>query len=419
MTSLGGTAAALALAPLFLGVQRGQAQEYSLTIPTHDAKLKAPVEAVLDLKATLGIDPGPQNPYVYDCVAFLRVLRRGSTDTVRLQRAGPGAWTRDVVWVGLADDPSRRRRPRLLAFVGPKHETLVVVLDPENSQAQYEVGVDSAVVIDSGVMRPDSGALHGVQSLVTDPFTIPPSELTRCGRVPHFETNLLAPDGEHPGWGLDYDIVWRRPLRVGGGGLFQFGARGGFTTSAKSVLLNAVTSDARLDIKLTKGWQHWISAGVAEGLEATERFDVVDLTLGVTSRIRLDFLPLDALRPLLRRFTPYPTLTLEYNFVDRVKGASAAAVAGRPESEHRVRAGFEWMVPAIMRTTLRAKVRADYLLSAVPAGQSRLRTLHEISVEYPLDRATDTAVVVEWLVGRAPPAYQLVTRWLTGIGLRF
>jgi hypothetical protein len=385
-------------------------QQYQLTLPL-DSTFGPTVEAVVDLARVFGTVAGPQNPYVYDCVAFVQVVRQGESTGVPLQRTGPNAWRREVIWVGLAGDAPRRHRPSLVGVTGPQKETFVVALDPENSQAQYVISIDSAEVI-------DSGRTHMARNLATTPFAIPATDFGRCGHVPEFETNVLAPDGMHPGWGVDFDMVLRRGVQIGGGGLVQLTSRGGVTTSDQNLLANAVSANARFDVKLTPGWQHWVSVGAVEGLEATERFDVMDIVQGATAHVRLDFLPLTPLRRLVRRFTPYPMLTLQYNFVDRVKGEGEPAVAGRPVHEHRLRAGVDWTIPAITQTTIRAKVQADYLLSDVPAGQRRLRTWQDMSIEYPLNSANDVALVVEWLNGRAAPAYALVSRWLTGIGIR-
>jgi hypothetical protein len=72
----------------------------------------------------------------------------------------------------------------------------------------------------------------------------------------------------------------------------------------------------------------------------------------------------------------------------------------------------------ILGTTLRARFQADYLLSDVPAGTSRLRTVHDVTLSYPLGLADDVALVIQWLDGRAAPTYELATRWLLGLGLR-
>jgi len=111
-------------------------------------------------------------------------------------------------------------------------------------------------------------------------------------------------------------------------------------------------------------------------------------------------------------------LSLEYNLVDRLKGSGEPEVQGRPDTEHRLRAGFDWTVPMILGTTLCARLRADYLLSDVPAGTSRLRTVNDVTLEYPLGLADDVALVIQWLEGRAAPTYALASRWLLGVGLR-
>lgn len=404
-----GRTVALSLAGLLVAATlRGQ--QYQLTLPL-DTTFGPTVEAVMDLASVFGAEAGPPNPYIYDCVAFVQMVREGDSAGVPLARAGPNAWRKDVIWIGPSGDASRRRHPRLVGVTGPEKQTLVVALDPENSQAEYVISLDSAAVV-------DHGGSHLVKELATAPFPIPASELGRCGRVPKFQTNLLAPDGEHPGWGADFDMAWRHGLRVGAGGLVQLAAQGGFTTSGRSALLNSLSADARFDVKLTPGWKHWISAGVLEGLEATERLDVIDLVIGAAAQVRLDFVPLTPLRRFVRRFTPYPMLTLQYNFVDRVKGADTLAALGRPKSEHRLRAGLAWTLPAIAKTTIRAQLQADYLLSDIPVGEHRLRTLNNISVEYPLNSANDAALLVQWLDGRTAPAYTLISRWLTGIGIR-
>ena len=370
------------------------------------------VMAALDPDAALGRELRPVNPFVYECVAFLQV-RHADAGPLRLLTSGPHPWSRNAVWIEPANDPTRRQHPRLVTFVAD-HHTVVVTLAPENSKLEYVVRVDSAAVVDSG----PPPVTVTVRDLASDPFSIPQAELEQCGRVPDVDVNVLAPDGQHAGFNVDFDVAWRRTLRLGGGGLFQFSAQGATTTAEQSTLLNSLTAGARLDVKLNKGWRRWISVGASEGLEATESFDVVDLALGASSRIRLDFLPVAALRPLLHRFTPYPMLTLEYNLVDRVKGEGAPEVAGRPDTEHRLRAALAWTVPFVMNTTVRAQARADYLLSDIGAGQRRLRTLYDVKVEYPLNSAQDVALVVERLEGRAPPAYSLAVRWLTGLGIR-
>ena len=155
-----------------------------------------------------------------------------------------------------------------------------------------------------------------------------------------------------------------------------------------------------------------------QAFEATEQFDVVDLALGAAVRVQLDFLPLQALRRLVRRFTPYPMLSLEYNLVDRLKGSGEPEMLGRPDTEHRLRGQFAWTVPLILGTTLRARLQADYLLSDVPAGESRLRFVNDLTLEYPMGVSDDVALVVQWLEGRAAPTYDLASRWLLGVGLR-
>jgi hypothetical protein len=320
------------------------------------------------------------------------------------------AWRREVLWVSPASNLSQRRRPRRAAILGGNNQFLMVTLDPGDSRQQYIVAVDSAAVRDS------AGA-DTVRRLVSAPFSIPQSELEQCGRVPDVNVRLLAPDGENAGFNVNLDLVARRPVHIVGGGLIELGLQGASTSSGQSTLLNAIAFGGRLEFKLNRGYRHWVSFSLVEGLEGTERMDVLDLALGAALRVQMDFLPVDRLRPLLRRFTPYPMLTVEYNLVDRLKGQNAPAVLGRPETEHRLRGGFEWSVPMILNTTLRAEVRADYILSAVGA-ERRLRTVHDVSLEYPLGLAEDLGLVIQWLDGRAPPAYELASRWLLGFGIR-
>jgi len=364
------------------------------------------VMAANDPAAALDTAFRPLNPFLYECVAFLRVrLPRGDGGTVpSLEREGPLAWRRDVLWVSPATNLAQRRRPRLAAIVGGNRQFLMVTLDPGDSRLQYVVAVDSAAVT-------DSAGTETVRRLVSAPFSIPPGELEQCGRVPDVNVKLLAPDGEHPGFNINMDVTWRRPIRLVGGGLIELGIRGASTSAGRSTLLNSITTGGRVELKLNRGYRHWVSFGVTERFEATERFDVVDLALGAAVRLQLDFLPVARLRPLLRRFTPFPMLNIEYNLVDRLKGAG-------PNTEHRLRGGFEWSVPMILGTTLRAELRADYMISNVPAGTRRLRTVNDVSLEYPLGLAEDLALVVQWLDGRAAPTYEVASRWLMGVGIR-
>jgi hypothetical protein len=236
--------------------------------------------------------------------------------------------------------------------------------------------------------------------------------------VPALDVDLLAPDGEHAGFNMDIDAFWRRPLRIAGGGLLELGFQAATTSAGESVLLNTLAVNGRVEFKLTRGYQHWVSVGLMDGFEATERLDVVDLVLGAAVRVQLDFLPVPGLRRLVRRFTLYPMLNLEYHLVDRLKGSAEPELLGRPSTEHRLRGGFDWAVPMILGTTLRARLRADYLLSDVPAGESRLRTVNDVTLEYPMGLADDVALVIQWLEGRAAPSYALASRWLLGVGLR-
>lgn len=368
------------------------------------------VMAAIDPAAVLDTAFRPLNPFLYECVAFLRV-RFPSGTVPSLARDGPMAWRRDVLWVSPASSLTQRRRPRLAAIVGGSQEFLMVTLDPGDSRQQYVVAVDSAVVTDA------VGA-DTVRRLVSAPFAIPPGELEQCGRVPDVNVRLLAPDGEHAGFNINFDATLRRPVHIIGGGLLELGSRGASTSAGRSTLLNSIGLGGRLEFKLNRGYRHWVSVAVVEGFEANERFDVLDLALGGALRVQLDFLPVDRLRNLLRRFTPYPMLNIEYNLVDRLKGDSAPSVAGRPETEHRLRGGLEWSVPMILGTTLRTALRADYILSAVAPGTRRLRTVHDVSFEYPLGLAEDVGLVVQLLDGRAPPTYELASRWLLGVGIR-
>jgi hypothetical protein len=236
--------------------------------------------------------------------------------------------------------------------------------------------------------------------------------------VPAVDIDLLVPDGEHPGFNIAASVVWRHPLRVAGGGLIDIGLGAATTSSGQSTLLNALSLGGRFELKLNRGYQHWVSVGVSERFEATEDFDVVDLALGASARVRLDFLSLEALRRLVRRFTPYPMVSAEYNLVKRFAGSGEPEVLGRPDTEHRLRGEFAWAVPMILGTTLRARFRADYLLSDLPAGESPLRTVSDVTLEYPMGLSEDVALVVQWLEGRAAPAYDLASRWLLGVGLR-
>jgi len=370
------------------------------------------VMAANDPGAALDSTYRPLNPFLYECVAFLRVRMPDGT-VPSLMKEGPLGWRRDVLWVSPATNLALRRRPRIAGIVGGNAQFLVVTLDPGDSRLQYVVGVDSAQVTGGG-----GGGVDTVRRLVSAAFSIPRSELEQCGRVPNVNVNLLAPDGEHPGFNVDLDAMWRRPSTLFGNGLVEFGIQTAATSAGKSTLLNSIATNARFELKLSKGYRHWVSVGVSEGFEATERFDVVDLALGAAVRVQLDFLPVAGLRKLLRRFTPYPMLNLEYNFVDRLKGDGAPVLLGRPDTEHRLRGSVAWEVPMILGTTIRANVRADYFLSALPAGAQRFRTVHDLSIEYPLALAEDLALVVQYLDGRAAPTYELASRWLMGIGIR-
>lgn len=378
------------------------AQEYTLALrPARDNLPN--VMAALDPAASIDKSQQSLNPFLYECVAFLQV--RAPDGAVATFAEG------DLrAWTAPAADLSKRRKARILSLRAGRR-TLMVSLDPGDSRMQYVVGIDSSAVTDS------SGDVT-LPQLVSEPFTIPPGELEQCGRVPALDVELLAPDGEHAGFNVDIDAFWRRPLKLAGGGLLEFGVQAAATSAGQSTLLNTMSVGGRLELKLNRGYEHWVSVGVIEGFEATEQFDVVDLALGAAVRVQLDFLPVKQLRKLVRRFTPYPMLNVEYNLVDRLKGSGEPAVQGRPDTEHRLRSGIEWTVPMILGTTLRARLRADYLLSDIPAGQSRLRCVNDVTLEYPMGIAEDVALVIQWLDGRAAPTYELASRWLLGIGLR-
>jgi hypothetical protein len=391
----------LAALLLALGTSGAAAQQYTLALrPARDNLPN--VMAALDPAAAIDRSQQSLNPFLYECVAFLQ-LRATDGTAAPLGEADP------AVWVAPAGDLTKRRKPRIVSLRAGRR-TLMVSLDPGDSRREFVVGVDSAAVADS------SGTM--VRALVSDAFTIPAGELEQCGRVPAVDVDLLAPDGEHPGFNVAIDAFWRRPLRLAGGGLIEIGFQGAATSAGESVLLNTLGVGGRVELKLNRGFEHWVSAGLVEGFETTERFDVVDLALGAAVRVRLDFLPVRQLRRLLRRFTPYPMLNLEYNLVDRLKGGGEPEVAGRPGTEHRLRGGVDWEVPMILGTTLRARFQADYLLSDVPAGTSRLRTVNDVTLAYPLGLADDVALVIQWLDGRAAPTYELASRWLLGLGVR-
>jgi hypothetical protein len=391
------------LAALWLAFASSGAAAQDYTLGLRPARDNLPnVMAALDPAAAIDRSQQSLNPFLYECVAFLQ-LRAADGAAAAFGEADP------AVWVAPAGDLTKRRTPRIVSLRAGRR-TLMVSLDPGDSRREFVVGVDSAAVGDS------SGT--AVRAMVSEPFTIPAGELEQCGRVPAVDIDLLAPDGEHPGFNIDLDAFWRRPLRLAGGGLIEIGLQGAATSAGESVLLNTLGLGGRIELKLNRGFEHWVSAGLVEGFETTERFDVVDLALGAALRVRLDFLPVRQLRRLLRRFTPYPMASIEYHLVDRLKGDSEPEVAGRPGTEHRLRGGVDWDVPMILGTTLRARFQADYLLSDVPAGTSRLRTVHDVTLSYPLGLADDVALVIQWLDGRAAPTYELATRWLLGLGLR-
>lgn len=393
---------------LALIASQAAAQDYRLVLrPARDNLPN--VMAALDPQAAIERSQQSLNPFLYECVAFLQI-RSAADDTVAFTRDSATMLRRDAVWIAPAGDLTKRRRPRLVSLRAGGR-TLMVSLDPGDSRAAYVVGIDSAAVI-------ARGAAATVRSLVSESFTIPAGELEQCGRVPAVNIELLVPDGEQAGFSLAFDIFWRRPLRVGGGGLLQFGLRGATTSAGQSTLLNALALNGSARFKSDKTPGRWLTGGVSAGLEATERFDVVDLGLGAGIQWQLDFIPVRAMRRLVRRFTPYPMLGFEYNLVSRLKGEGEPEVLGRPDTEHRLRSELDWDVPMILETTLRVHLRADYLLSDVPAGSARWRTVHDVTLEYPLGLADDVALVVQWLDGRAAPTYQQVSRWLLGLGLR-
>lgn len=383
-----------ALLALALCGRLAAAQEYSLALrPARDNLPN--VMAALDPAAAVDRAQHALNPFLYECVAFLQV--RAPDGTV-----APLADSLPAVWVAPAGDLARRRRPRLVSLRAARR-TLMVTLDPGDSRRAFVVGLDSALV-------GEPGATRRVRALVSEPFTIPAAELEQCGRFPALKLDLLAPDGEHAGFNVALDAAWRYPLRLGGGGLLDVSAQGATTSAGESVLLNTLSLGARAELKLNRGYTRWVSVGVVQRFEATERFDRVDLAVGAALRARLDMLPVRELRRLLRRFTPYPMLSVEYHLVDRLDAARTAA--------HRLRGGVFWEVPMLLGTTLRARVQADWLLSDVPAGAPRLRVVNDVALAYPLGLADDVALVVQWLDGRAAPTYALASRWLLGLGLR-
>lgn len=57
-------------------------QQYQFTLPP-DTSFGPTVEAVVDLEEVFGAEAGPPNPFIYDCVAFVQVVRRGESTPLR------------------------------------------------------------------------------------------------------------------------------------------------------------------------------------------------------------------------------------------------------------------------------------------------------------------------------------------------
>ncbi|MFG1691074.1 hypothetical protein ACGF5M_02770 [Gemmatimonadota bacterium] len=369
------------------------------------------VLAVVDAGAVRsGVAP---NPFKYDCVAFLQV-RDASDSPMRLVRSGSRAWTPEVISIYPAGDPSRAQSPALMDIVGPMGESLVVALTPEHSDVEYIVRVSSA-----GIATQDRSDTVTVTELRSEPFAIPEEQLAKCGRVPSFDVKVFGPSEGGSGFNIAADILQRQAINRSRGGMWELFAEGSIATADTMVLLNAMSAGARVDMKLTSGWEHWVSVGLVGRLEATEDADVVDRVIGATARIRLDFLGIDEyLRPFLRQFTPYPMLTLEYNNVARWKGEGEPEIAGRSSSENRLRADVAWAVPLILNTTVTMEYRADYFLSDLPDGGKRFRAVRDISVEYPLNASGDLVAVVSWLKGETAPTFGSISEVLLGLGIR-